>query len=336
MNIMKKAFLPVSAIVVIFASLSAHADCTFAPGYSANTVEAISFGTVIVPPATAVGTIVATKTSNVIASRPWFVLGCSKASFNQHDWRDPALPAVAYSGQTLYQSGVAGYAIRIVTPGAGSTAGQFGAGAFPRIITGNFCRWTATTWDYCGGSWGPVTFQLVKISATAGTGAMSAGTLVRASVRGWNWLYTANLASSSIVNPTCTVNSASIQVPLGNVEKRSFSGKGSTSPVKNFFIPLNCAVGARISFKMEATPDSSAAPGVIALSSAAPGSAASGVGVQVLYSGTPVKFGVTTAAGSAPVAGSFNVPFIARYYQTQPNITPGRANALATFTMTYN
>lgn len=334
MPITKKKLLQILALLGAGSSVSAYADCTFAPGYSANTVEAISFGTVIVPPATAVGTVVATKTSNVIASRGYFITNCT--TFNQHDWRDPALPAVAYAGQTLYQSGVAGYAIRIVTPGAGSTAGKFGAGAFPRIITGNFCRWTATIWDYCGGSWGPVTFQLVKISATAGTGSLSAGTLVRASVRSWNWLYTANLTGSTIVNPTCTVSTTTLQVPLGNVERRIFTGPGSTSPVKNFFIPLRCAVGARVSFKLDATADRSAAPGVIALDAPASGSAAVGVGVQVLYSGRPVTFATVIAAGSAPVAGVYNVPFIARYYQTAPNVTPGTANAHATFTMTYN
>ena len=334
MNMMKKALLPAIAIVAMCSSLSAYADCTFAAGYSANTIETISFGNIVVPPGTAVGTVVATKTSSVISSRGYFITGCT--TFNQQDWRSPGLAAVTYGGEILYQSGVAGYAIRIVTPGAGSTAGAFGKGAFDRILTGNHCSWTGSTWTYCGGSWGPVTFELVKISATAGSGPMSTGTLVRASIRGWNYIYTANLASSSISNPTCTVTSTNVQVPLGNVEKRSFSGKGSTSPVKNFFIPLNCAVGARISFKMEATPDSSGAPGVIALSSAAPGSAATGVGVQVLYSGRPVTFGAITAAGTASSAGGFSVPFVARYYQTQPNITPGQANAQATFTMTYN
>ncbi|MBN7121038.1 hypothetical protein BSU01_04795 [Erwinia billingiae] len=334
MNIVKKAFLPAIAVVSMCGSLPAWADCTFAAGYSADTQESISFGNVVVPPATAVGKVVATKTSNLIASRGYFITGCT--TFNQQDWRSPGLAAVTYGGEILYQSGVAGYAIRIVTPGAGSTAGAFGKGAFDRILTGNHCSWAGSTWTYCGGSWGPVTFELVKISATAGSGPMSTGTLVRASIRSWNYIYTARLASSSISNPACTVNSATIQVPLGDIEKRSFSGKGSTSPDRNFNIPLTCAAGARISFKLDATADSSAAPGVIALNATSPGVTASGVGVQVLYNTAPVTFGAITAAGTAAAAGGYSVPFIARYYQTQSNITPGRANALATFTMTYN
>lgn len=331
---MIKTLLTISVLVGAGGSVSAYADCTFAAGYSANTVEAISFGTVIVPPATPVGTVVASKTSTVISQRDYFIAGCT--TFNQQDWRDPALPAVAYAGQTLYQSGVAGYAIRIVTPGAGSTSGRFGAGSFPRILSGTPCRSWPSAWDYCGGSWGPVTFQLVKISATAGTGPLSGGTLVRASLRGWNWLYTANLSSSSIVNPTCTVASASIQVPLGNVERRTFSGPGSTSPAKNFSIPLRCAVGARVSFRLDATAVGSAAPGVIALDTPATGSRAQGIGVQILHTGTPVKFATAIVAGIASAAGAYNVPFTARYYQTAAGITAGTANAHATFTMTYN
>ena len=51
MNMMKKALLPAIAIVAMYSSLSAYADCTFAAGYSANTIETISFGNIVVPPA---------------------------------------------------------------------------------------------------------------------------------------------------------------------------------------------------------------------------------------------------------------------------------------------
>jgi len=62
---------------------------------------------------------------------------------------------------------------------------------------------------------------------------------------------------------------------------------------------------------------------------------ATGVGVQMLYKNTPVTLGSTIIVGTAS-SGVYNIPLVGRYYQTQANVTSGKANAMATFTMTYN
>ncbi|EPV3840253.1 fimbrial protein [Morganella morganii] len=62
---------------------------------------------------------------------------------------------------------------------------------------------------------------------------------------------------------------------------------------------------------------------------------ATGVGIQLLYDSQPLTLGTDVPVGSSSAGGSFSVPLQARYYQTGNTITTGKANAVLTFTMTY-
>ena len=84
--------------------------------------------------------------------------------------------------------------------------------------------------------------------------------------------------------------------------------------------------------------DDAGKPGVIKLAQE-PG-VATGIGVQLLAGKNkePVVLGNakemgTSASGSKDSEQTIDI--IARYYQTDTQITPGSANASATFTMTY-
>jgi len=76
-----------------------------------------------------------------------------------------------------------------------------------------------------------------------------------------------------------------------------------------------------------------------------PTSQASGVGVQILNGTTVLGYGPDSAApgntnqwyaGNIAVGTSrFTIPLSARYVQTGATVTPGTANAQATFTMSY-
>ena len=66
--------------------------------------------------------------------------------------------------------------------------------------------------------------------------------------------------------------------------------------------------------------------------------AATGVGVQVATSnGTPVPLATNRASGLTlrTTEGSYSIPLRARYLQTANTVTPGPANASATFTIIY-
>ena len=308
--------------------------CTFVSGYSSDTVIDVSYGTVTVPSSAPVGSVVGTVKNTVLSSRPTFITNCDTGNANEvdNDYRDAGLlPVVSYGGQTLYPSGVAGFAIRIVTPGEGYTSGLFGTGTFPRILNRRYC---APTGSYCGSSWGPVTFELVKINATTGAGNMSAGTLIRTSIRGWNYVATFRLIGSSIVSPSCVVNNTSINVPLGNIGSHNFTGVGSAAAAQPVPISLNCYVNTNISVQLDGVADSSGRTGTIALSQTS--KTATGVAVEVRYNGNPVPLGKPLLVGTTTTAGTFTPNLTARYVQTLGTVNGGLANSTATFTMTYN
>ena len=80
--------------------------------------------------------------------------------------------------------------------------------------------------------------------------------------------------------------------------------------------------------------------GVLSLDPGATGSApaATGVGVQVQNrNGNSVILGANQSSGLTlrPNEGSYTIPLRARYLQTASKVTPGPANASATFTIIY-
>src|SRR5262249_36950664 len=75
--------------------------------------------------------------------------------------------------------------------------------------------------------------------------------------------------------------------------------------------------------------------GVLALSS---DSTATGIGLQLKDgSGNALKYNMkyTLTSYSSTTGGSYTIPLKANYYQTSASVTAGTANAVLTFTMTY-
>jgi type 1 fimbria pilin len=132
--------------------------------------------------------------------------------------------------------------------------------------------------------------------------------------------------------PTCAVDTANIDVPLGRTPAGDFSGIGSTPRTKGFTLGLACYAGVNMAMTLNATQSAETTDNsVIALNGP---NAAKGVGIQVLYNNNLVRLGQRLPLGTS-YDGINNFSFIARYVQTQPKITGGPANATATFTMTY-
>jgi type 1 fimbria pilin len=147
-------------------------------------------------------------------------------------------------------------------------------------------------------------------------------------------------------HPTCSVSTPSIQVSLGSVQLKSFSGVGSTSQVQpSFNISLSCTggdTGVMTSVYTTLTDQTNPANQSNTLSLSA-SSTASGIGIQVLNGNTVISYGPDSAVVGNPnqwLAGStgngtFNIPLTARYVQTAPTVKAGTANGIATFTMSY-
>ncbi|MCS2153358.1 fimbrial protein [Scandinavium goeteborgense] len=186
-----------------------------------------------------------------------------------------------------------------------------------------------------------MTLALVKTAATIGT-----GTLVQAQTKFGIGMYNTGWGLGSSTDSSvsyagtinyraisCSVNTL-IPVPLPKVPVSYFSGPGSTSGDKNFNVPVTCDAPANVSAYMTSSGYLSKPNGVLALTAGA--SNAAGVGIQVLYNGSPVAFDSYFNVGNILTAGgTLNIPFVARYYQTASPVTPGIANATATITMAY-
>lgn len=178
--------------------------------------------------------------------------------------------------------------------------------------------------------------------------------------------------SIQIVSKTC--DTPNVSVPLGTKLTKNFTGLNSATGWTNFSINLNnCPAfkgtyttgsnlprwtaaggsstkgtgvsGARSSniLKFRIDPARTAvnsSTGVLRLDpSAATGSAAAtGIGVQVATSnGTPLPLATVRSSGLflSNTAGSYSIALRARYLQTANQVTPGPANASATFTIIY-
>jgi major type 1 subunit fimbrin (pilin) len=148
--------------------------------------------------------------------------------------------------------------------------------------------------------------------------------------------------SFSLTQTAVTVLSCStpdVTVSMGSYQAATFTGKGSVTKTVGFNVAINnCPAGmTKIQYQFSAPGGvTDATNGVIALASSA--STATGVGLKLMDStSTALKFdtqyqltGYNTATG-----GSYTIPLLAAYYQTGASVTPGTANAVLTFTMTY-
>lgn len=137
-----------------------------------------------------------------------------------------------------------------------------------------------------------------------------------------------------VVSVGCDLEDNHILVSLGKHDRSEFTNDiGSVTTSKHFSIPLRCEPGTTISLTMESA-NKSYFPGVVELDKMS--GAAAGVGVQLLkWNGKPVIFGEKMDVISMSQNKYLIIDFLARYYRTSKDITPGIANSTATFTLTY-
>ncbi|HEY5852068.1 MAG TPA: fimbrial protein [Lysobacter sp.] len=205
----------------------------------------------------------------------------------------------------------------------------------------------ASRWDSSFGA------RLVSIGDTAiRTGTITLGKvgeiqLVENGVT--NAIVPVNLMVSgtlSITSRTCTVSTGSqnISVPMGTVNRGTFTGVGSTAGGGPFTVQLSsCSTGLNVYMTVTDGNNSSNISDVLSLTPGA--QAATGIGIRITRQGNSqrVSFGVdSTLPGSAgqmsfgaTTGETMSIPFNSTYVQTQSFVTGGTANALATFTMSY-
>ncbi|MDT0639853.1 fimbrial protein [Citrobacter werkmanii] len=295
-------------------SFVVQASCQFVNGVTAEIPGYISFGNIAVQRDAPVGSVIATATTGAYNGGNT-IAGCTEAwTFRQELTKWQTLSA---QGNGVYNTNVPGVGIRMTSP-----SGK----VLPYDLPIN-----ANTYVNINGD--GIKAELIKTGDITG-GTLDTGILARASVV--NQFYIANVTlngNNTITSESCTVTTPTVNVPMDDHEKSEFSGVGSTTDWVNFDIGLTCDVGARINVRIDAAADPSASSqGVMQLDSGG----ASGVGIQLHYrpDDATVQYGQERFYWQS-VYGDEIVQLKARYYQTAQTITPGPANATATFTLTY-
>ena len=295
-------------------SFVVQASCQFVNGVTAEIPGYISFGNIAVQRDAPVGSVIATATTGAYNGGNT-IAGCTEAwTFRQELTKWQTLSA---QGNGVYNTNVPGVGIRMTSP-----SGK----VLPYDLPIN-----ANTYVNINGD--GIKAELIKTGDITG-GTLDTGMLARASVV--NQFYIANVTlngNNTITSESCTVTTPTVNVPMDDHEKSEFSGVGSTTEWVNFDIGLTCDVGARINVRIDAAADPSASSqGVMQLDSGG----ASGVGIQLHYrpDDATVQYGQERFYWQS-VYGDEIVQLKARYYQTAQTITPGPANATATFTLTY-
>lgn len=178
-----------------------------------------------------------------------------------------------------------------------------------------------------------------KTASSTGTGTVSGklmgAFILRNNQSTWQTEAQFSIGSVAVEKLSCTLGSAAINVPMGNVPVSAFKGPGTAQPSfrdRAFSIPLTCPKGASINLKLDGTAYD-ASQGMLKLDSDA--SSATGVAIQVLYDDKPVELAKNFKWQTTDAEGTYSIPLKARYVQTDNSVTPGVANGSATFTLTY-
>ncbi|WP_082696151.1 fimbrial protein [Aquitalea pelogenes] len=138
---------------------------------------------------------------------------------------------------------------------------------------------------------------------------------------------------------SCSVNTVNISVQLPSVLPSQFSSTGSTAGSTPFNIVITCPSAVNVYMTMTDNSNPASTSNII---TAASGSTAQGLGIQVRQNGVPVSLGADSSmAGNtnqfligSNITGSRTIPFTANYIRTAA-VTVGTLKAVATFTMSY-
>lgn len=141
---------------------------------------------------------------------------------------------------------------------------------------------------------------------------------------------------------SCEVTTPSVQVPLPAVTQASLPAVNATAGETPFALGFLCPPGMGTDIHLTLTDASNIANRSTTLG-LAPGSAASGVGLQILHDDTVAAYGPDSAMARTEnqwlvghaTEGAWEIPLRVRYIRTQEKLGPGSVVGKATFTMSY-
>jgi len=325
---MQKRYLAGAAplLLLICTKAAAQVSCTRASGAS-ELVWNINIGNIVVQRDAPVGTVLLDRqlTSGQYNRA---LLSCTGTGNGQSSFM--ALPnaravtgMAGYYNTSMSQFLNSGVAVRV---------------DYPTAMADRQFTNLATTWQFNSpySIPGPFRIRLVKTGPiTSGTPTPMQWFRWTTAQTGGGTLYVAegNLTGGSITQVACQPVSTAFSVPMNRTTTMDFHGVGTTAGATPFSIAMMCDAGTRLSVALDGTRVGAPANGTVALT---PASTAQGIGLQLVYNNNPVTLGQTFSTGITSVGGREEVNFVARYIQTGPIAQGGTANAIVSYTFTYN
>ncbi|HIE5388015.1 TPA: fimbrial protein [Enterobacter cancerogenus] len=219
------------------------------------------------------------------------------------------------------------------------------AGIGIRFSSGNYFENPAYTFSYSPQTsyveWWGGKIELV-VTGPVASGALTPGVVGVVTLQGADGVFRDALTTritDGVVNVVaCTMTTPRLTFPIGDISASTFGSTVGTTPAgaKNTQnLGLNCDAGANVNVTLSGIQNPDIAnTSVLALTGQGADGVAKGVGVQLLYNGTPLALNARLALKPA-AGGQESFPITARYYQTRTVVEPGSANASATLNVTY-
>ncbi|MBD2785569.1 fimbrial protein [Xenorhabdus sp. DI] len=325
------AGLFIAGIMSSFAS-QAHSNCNYANKNILNKMTPVSFGTIVISRDHPIGTTIGEIRLDQVIEQGNIAL-CHQPT--PASWDESGFIRANYNNDAIYESGVPGVGIRINTWGPG-----YGIDWLPRIVerpsTCNTSSYSHRNGQlYCGRTWGYLTVQLIKIAPTTGSGDTHRQVLTRARLGNGITVNTFYLENTHIITQGCSLKQNTTFVNMGDIRKSEFRGIYSTAGDKSFELGLDCDANLNVQVLLDGRPAKNNANNIWALDYSSDNVTATGVGLQILYRNRPISMRAPFVSGSTQSGGYIQIPLSARYIQTDTRITPGKADATATVTLTY-
>jgi len=295
----------------------------------------MDLGRVVVSPSAVVGDILATRTWTMPQSG--FMYNCKgrftvKAIITKSDVHD--------LGNKVYSTNVKGIGLRFKRGGEIQQV-------YPTTIEVNGGI-NGTDYSLANSTF---TLELIKTEAITGSGTIASGQYTSYDWdQGNNPMLTTSISANSltIVSPSCLISSGKNQtVELGSIRRSDLTGVGSFAASKKFDIQLQCNGGVTVNnfTNVKITFDGTLAEGTNAhqgvLQNLHSGrDVAQGIGVQILTRDDmqPLKLKTANSLGKLndQTSHTFNLGYLARFYQYQKHTTAGEVRSYMTFNIDYD
>lgn len=284
-------------------------------------ISTLSVGTINVQRDAPVGTVVFSGAATYTGS---YLTGCSNPLMLGFSMRYNNATLSSY-GNHVYNTNISGMGIR------------FSSNNYFENPANTFSYNAQTSYvDWYGGK-----IELV-VTGPVSSGALTPGVIGVVTLQGSDGVYrdglTTQLSSGTINALACSITTPQLTFPIGDISASAFGTAIGTTPTgaqNTQNLGLTCTPGTNISVSLGGiqNPDSSNTS-IIALTGQGMTGTAKGVGVQLLYNGTPLVLNSRLLLKQSS-GGQETLPLTARYYQTLTSVESGAANASATLNLTY-